>query len=131
MTGRVVAAVYVLMVAALATVGFATDATAPILLAGALALPTSIPAGIGFYAVVGLLGLAPGANPDSSTGSGGCSADGLCSSTSTGDAATWFLVTTDVLGVVALAAAAALNVVVASRLVRGRRAASARTRSGA
>lgn len=127
MIGRVLAAAYVLSVAPLATVGFATGSPAPILVAALLCLPTSVPAGIGFYVVVGLLGQLPGANPDSSSGSTACSPDGICTSTSTGDAATWFLVSSDVLGVTALVAAAVLNLL----LVRAAASRRARTRSAA
>lgn len=119
MIGRAVAAAYVLTVAALAAVGFVTESTAPILVAGVLSLPTSVPAVIAFYVVYGLLAQVPGANPDSSSGS------------SSGDLATWFAVTTDVVGVLALTAAAVVNVVVVARLLRRRALAPRADRSGA
>ena len=69
---RFSAAAYVLAVAATATIGFGTGSTAAILLAGALTLPTGVPAIIGFYLVYGLLALVPGANPDESSGWSSC-----------------------------------------------------------
>ncbi len=70
-------AAYVLTVGAIATYGFAADSTAAILTAAALALPTSIVAVPGFYLAYGLLALVPGANPSSSSGSGGCTPGGV------------------------------------------------------
>ena len=136
MTGRVVAAAYVVVVATIATVGFTTGSTAAILLAAALSLPASVPAMIGFYLVYGLLAQVPGANPDSSSGSMSCTAAGECSGSSSGDLATWFVVVTDVVGVLALTVAAVLNVLLVRMVWRGRRvrgsaSASARTPSGA
>ena len=126
MIGRVLAAAYVLTIATLATVGFVIDSPAPILVAGLLTLPTSVPAGIGFYIVVGLLALLPGANPDSSSGSA-CSPPTACDGGTVGDAATWFLVAIEVLGVAALVTAALVNLLVlravASRRARSRSAA--------
>ena len=110
-----VGAVYVLVVVAVATYGFTADSTAAILLAGAMAMPTSIPAVIAFYVVYGLLAQVPGANPDTSSGS---------ASTSTGDAATWFVLVTDVVGILALTVAAVLNVALVVTLTRPRRAPS-------
>jgi hypothetical protein len=114
-----------------AAYGFATGSSEKILLAGALALPSSVAAGIAFYLAVGLLALVPGANPSGSSGSGSCSADGVCTSFSTGGAAAWWLTASDVLGVVALAAAAIANVWLAgevwrdiNRFIRARRAPS-------
>ena len=136
MTGRVVAAAYVVVVATIATVGFTTGSTAAILLAAALSLPASVPAMIGFYLVYGLLAQVPGANPDSSSGSMSCTAAGECSGSSSGDLATWFVVATDVVGILALTVAAVLNVLLVRMVWRGRRvrgsaSASARTPSGA
>ena len=111
----------------LAAYGFATGSTETIVLAGALTLPCSVPAAIGFYLAVGLLALVPGANPDTAGGSGSCSAEGVCTSSSTGGAATWWLFTSDVLGVAALTAAAIVNVLLVSRAwtgLRSRRAPS-------
>ena len=103
---------YVVVVAGLAAVGFATESAAAILLAVLLALPSSVPAVVGFYLVYGLLAQVPGANPSSSSGSASCTSSGECQSSSTGDLAGWFSLTTDLLGVVALAAAAILNMAV-------------------
>lgn len=110
MTGRVAATAYVGSVAALATFGFASDSTGAILLATALALPCGLPALVGYYAAYGLLALAPGANPDRASGAASCPVEGRCESSSGGDAAAWFVVCADVLGVAALTAAALANV---------------------
>ena len=114
-------AAYVLAVALLATYGFAgAGSTAAILTAAALALPTSVVAVPGFYLAYGLLAQVPGANPSSGTSFGGCSPEGDCYEHTTGDLAPWFAVTTDVLGVLALTAAALLNVVLLRMLARRR-----------
>jgi len=113
---------YVLAVAAISTSGFTTESTAGILLAVLLALPMGAPALIGYYMAYGLLAQRPGANPSSSSGSAGCSADGVCHESSTGDAAVWFTHTTDLLGILALTAAAVLNLVLLRILVARRRA---------
>jgi hypothetical protein len=105
--GRVVAIAYVVTVAAIATFGFTTESTAGILLAAALALPSGVPALIGYYLAYGLLTQLPG-----------------------GDAASWFVPATEAVGVLALTVAALLNVVVL-RSLRGSASASGRTRSGA
>lgn len=110
MIGRAVAAAYVVVVAGVAAFGFATDSTAAILLAAALALPSGLPALVAYYAAYGVLALVPGANPSESSGSVSCTVDARCATTSAGDAALWFTTTTDALGVAALAAAAVTNV---------------------
>lgn len=102
---------YVLAVAVLATWGFTGESTAVILLAALLALPWSIATVPGYYVAYGLLGLVPGANPSTSTGSSSCSGGGTCRSSSTGDLASWFAVATDTLGILALTLAAVLNVI--------------------
>jgi hypothetical protein len=109
---------YVLGVAAIAGAGFAQDLTWPILLAAALTLPTSIAAVPGYYLSYGLLGLVPGANPSSVTGSASSGPSGTTFS-ETGGAA-WFTVTTDVLGVLALTVAAVLNVLLLRALITRR-----------
>ena len=114
--------VYTAVVAGLAAAGFITDSPAPILLAAALTLPASIVAVPGYYVVYGLLALIPGANPSSSSGSMSCTADGVCHGSVTGLPATWFLVATGVLGVLALTGAAVLNVVALRMLTIRRRA---------
>ena len=121
MIGRVVAVGYVAAVVSVAAVGFATGSTEKILLAGALALPSSVAGVIGFYLAVGLLAQVPGANPGSSSGSGSCSSGGVCTSTSNGGAAPWWLFTSDVIGVAALTAAAIVNVWMISQACRGLR----------
>jgi hypothetical protein len=135
--GRTAGAAYVLVVAAIAAVGFSTESTSAILLAGLLALPASVPAVMAYYVVYGLLAQLPGANPDSGSGSASCTPSGECHGSSTGDLATWFAIVTDVAGILALTVAAVLNVVFVRMLwrsrrgVRGSASASARTRSGA
>ena len=108
---RLFATLYVLGVAATATVGFTIDSTATILIAAFLALPSSVLAVPGYYLAYGVLALVPGANPSSSTGSASCSPDGSCQEISTGEPAAWFPIATDTLGILALIAAAVLNVV--------------------
>lgn len=92
--------VYALGVAALATNGFTTESTAAILLAAAATLPMSLVALPAYYVAYGLLAQVPGANPSTS------------STSASGDLAPWFAVTSDVLGVLALTAAALLNVAI-------------------
>ena len=117
---------YLAAVAGLATAGFVQDSPGPIVLAAVLALPSSIVAVPCYYLVYGLLALATGANPSSSSGSGSSAAPGDTSTTvTTDDMATWFAVTTHVLGVLALVAAASLNVLLVQAVLsrrRGRRA---------
>jgi hypothetical protein len=136
MIWRIVPVAYVATVAITSTIGFSTGSTAAVLLAGALALPASVPAIVGFYLAYGLLALVPGASPGSSSGSATCTPEGACHESSTGDLAAWFVVTTDVAGILLLTAAAVLNVAFVRRLrrrrrIRGSASASARTRSGA
>ncbi|MDQ1599987.1 MAG: hypothetical protein QOD68_1461 [Actinomycetota bacterium] len=118
---------YLAAVAGLATVGFVQGSPGPIVIAALLALPASIVAVPGYYVVYGLLALVTGANPSSSSGSGSgsASAGGSSTTVTTDDTATWFAVTTHVLGVLALVAAAALNVLLVQAVLsrrRGRRA---------
>ncbi len=110
---------YVLLVAVTAAVGFIVGSPVPVLLAAAAALPASIVAMPAFYLVAGLLGLVPGANPSSSSGSASSSADGTITSHETGSAADWLTVTTHVVGVLALALAAVANVLLV-RAIRAR-----------
>jgi hypothetical protein len=111
---------YVLVVAVVATCGFVRGSTGVIALAALLALPTSVPATIGYYGVYGLLAQVPGADPSSSSGSVVCSSGGECQELSSGDLAGWFAVTTTVVGVLALTAAALLNVLLL-RMLAARR----------
>jgi len=114
---------YLAAVAGLATAGFVSGSPAPIVLAAVLALPASIVAVPCYYLVYGLLALATDANPSSSSGSGsGSSGAGGGSTTVTADdTATWFAVTTHVLGVLALVLAAALNVLLVRAVLSRRR----------
>jgi hypothetical protein len=112
---------YVLVVAGVATFGFTTESTAAILFAAFLTLPLSVAAVPAYYIAYGLLAQLPGANSSSSTGSSSCTAAGECHSSSTGDVAAWFALTTDIVGVLALATAAVLNVVVFRSLCVARR----------
>ncbi len=120
---RTVGAAYVACVFGVAALGFFfTDSTFTILLAAALSLPASVVALPGYYAAYGLLALVPGANPSSSSGSRACTAEGICGSTKTvGDPAPWFLVTTDVLGVLAFTGAGLVNLIAVTLLCRQRR----------
>ena len=112
---------YLAAVAILATAGFGQGTPGPIVLAAVLALPSSIVAVPCYYLVYGLLALVTGANPSSSSGSGsGSSAGGSSTTVTTDDVATWFAVTTHVLGVLALTVAAAVNVLLV-RAVTSRR----------
>ena len=117
---------YLAAVAILATAGFVQGSPGPIVLAALLTLPASIVALPGYYLVYGLLALVTGANPSSSSGSGsGSSAGGSSTTVTTGDVATWFAVTTHVLGVLALTVAAAVNVLLVRAVMsrrQGRRA---------
>ncbi|MCR6492484.1 hypothetical protein [Cellulomonas sp. P24] len=116
---------YVAVVAACATLGLTglTGHTAwPVLLAAAISLPASVVTLPGYYVVYALLGLVPGANPSSSSGSGSADAGGhLTSAFLTGTQATWFTLTTAALGVLLLTAGAVVNVVLVRVLVARRR----------
>ena len=102
---------YVVAVALIAAVGFTAQSAWPILLAALLAVPASIVAVPGYYLSYGLLALIPGANPSSNSGSATFAPDGrMLTTVSTGMPATWFTITTLVLGMVALTVAAFVNV---------------------
>ena len=116
---------YVLAVAATAALGFVIGSPVPVLLAAAATLPASVVTMPLFYVVTGLLGLVPGANPSSSSGSGSGTVDGTATTHETGAAATWWTVSTHVVGVLAIAAAAAANVLLVRRLRTRRRTTSA------
>ena len=121
----VVSWAYVAGVGVLAGVGFIGQSPWLILLAALLAVPVSLVAMPCFYVAYGLLAQIPGANPSTSTGSAAVSTDGASLwSVTTGSTASWFTITTHVLGIVTLVVAATLNV----RLARGLRA---RMRRGA
>ena len=102
---------YVLCVAVLAARGFYTASPEPILLAVLLSLPMGGPALVGYYMVYGLVSQVSRANPDVVRSGGRCTPNGGCESFTTGEPAEWFLQSMDLIGVLALAAAAVLNVV--------------------
>lgn len=112
---------YVLVVLVVAGVGFLTDSTVVILVAALLAVPSSLAAVPAYYLAYGLLAMVPGANPSSSSGSSTCPPAGECTTSTSADLADWFAVTTDMLGILALAAAALLNVLLLQALLAGRR----------
>ena len=101
---------YVLVVAAIAAVGFIRESPWPILLAALLAVPASAATLPAYYLVFGLLALIPEVNPSSSSGSGTGSTNEAVTYSVTGAPAMWFTITTEVLGVLALAVAAMINV---------------------
>lgn len=119
---------YVVGVTAVAASGFATGSTPTILLAAAIALPASAVAVPAYYVAYGLLALVPGANPSTSTGSASCLPHDRCHA-STSAAAGWFTLATDAVGILALVAAAVVNVVVVRTLL-ARRAARTPTSPG-
>ena len=116
-----VEAAYVLCVTAVAAWGFYSDSTAQILLAVLLALPMGAPALVGYYMAYGLLSQVGNANPDVARSGGRCTPYGGCESFTTGEPAEWFLNTMDVIGVLALATAAVLNVILLRILTARRR----------
>ena len=112
---------YVLSLAVVATIGFAAGSTPVILLSALATFPSSVLAVAAYYLAYGLLALVPGANPSSSSGSGSCTSHGDCLTSSATDMATWFTVTSEILGVLALIVAALLNVAVFQWLAARRR----------
>jgi hypothetical protein len=113
---------YVGAVALIAGVGFTGQSPWPILLAGLLALPASIVAVPCYYLAYGFLALIPGAKPSSSSGSATFAPDGrMLTSVSSGMPATWFTITTFVLGILALTVAAFVNVLLLRALAARRR----------
>jgi hypothetical protein len=118
---RLIASIYVLAVAVLATLGFTVGSAAIILVTAFLTLPSSIVAVPGYYIAYGLLAQVPGANPSHSRGSASCDSHGVCDAVTTGDPASWFTLTTDVIGASALIAAGVLNLVLLRRVVASRR----------
>ena len=127
---RLIAAIYVLAVAVLATLGFTVGSAAIILLAAFVTLPSSVVAVPGYYTVYGLLTQVAGANLSQSTEAGSCDSNGVCHAATTGDSASWFTFATDVIGALALIAAGVLNVVLLQRMIAARRARAARTQPG-
>jgi hypothetical protein len=115
------ASIYVLTVAATAAFGFVRESTPTILLAAALSFPASVIALPGYYLVYGLLASVTNANPSDASGSTSCTAGGDCTSSTSGDPAVWFQVTTDILGILALTCAAVLNAFLLCRMAERRR----------
>jgi hypothetical protein len=114
-------AAYIVIICALATWGFVVQSPWPIVLAALLALPASLIALPCYYLAYGLLALFPGASPSSASGFGTAAADGTTSSSSsTGSAAGWFTATTHALGIIALTAAAILNVLLVRAFIARR-----------
>lgn len=115
---------YVLMVGVLGIAGFTAGSASVILFTAFLSLPSSVLAVPAYYVAYGLLGMVPGANGSSSTGSGSCTPNGDCVTSTTGELAPWFAMTSDSIGIVALVAAALVNVTLLRRR-NNRRAARA------
>ncbi|MEO5611043.1 MAG: hypothetical protein ABIQ61_05070 [Ornithinibacter sp.] len=116
------ASFYIATVTVCAMLGFIVGAPWPILLAAAISLPASLVTLPASYVLVGLLAMVPGANPSISTGSGSVDASGnVISSVTTGLPAAWFTITTAVLGTLALALGAVVNVVFLQVLTAHRR----------
>ncbi|MEO5608554.1 MAG: hypothetical protein ABIQ61_10300 [Ornithinibacter sp.] len=113
---------YVTAITVCAMLGFVVGSPWPVLVAAAISLPASLVALPSYYLAYGLLALLPGANPSSSTGSGSVDASGsVLSSVTTGLPATWFTITTAVLGTLALALAAIVNVLLVQVVAAHRR----------
>jgi len=114
--------IYVAAVALVAAVGFIEQSPWPIVVAALLALPASIVTLPCYYLAYGLLALIPGANPSSNSGSSSSDAYGNTLATVTaGTPAAWFTLATHVLGILALTAAALLNVLLLRALAARRR----------
>lgn len=113
---------YVIAVGCAALVGFATDSTMLIVLAALAALPASVLAVPAYYVAFGVLAQLPGADTATVTGSVSCGPAGQCQESSAGDPAAWFTLATDAVGILALTAAALVNVVVLRRLAGSSRA---------
>jgi hypothetical protein len=119
---------YVGAAALFAVLGFIGKSPWPILLAALLTVPVSIAAVACYYLAYGLLALIPGANPSSSSGSATSAPDGrVLTSVSAGAPAAWFTITTSVLGILALAVAALVNVRLLRALAARRRSNAAKT----
>ena len=129
---RLVAAAYVAVVTGLAAIGAFSDSSWSLAGAALLSLPVSVVATVGYYLAYGLLAKVPGASPDLVSGSASCTAADVCRGTPTGGLAPWFSVTTDLVAVALLAAAAVADVVLvtsASRWLRSRSGGSGRRTS--
>jgi hypothetical protein len=102
--------VYVALIAALTAGGFIAHTPWPIVLAAGLTLPAGVVAVPAYYTLYGALAWVTGANPSKSEGSAYVAPDGTMTETVTGLTPLWFTITGGVLGVLILAAAAAVNV---------------------
>ncbi len=112
---------YVAAVTVLASIGFASGQALLIGVAALVTLPASIVALPAFYLGAGLMGLVPGANPSHETSSGYGGPGGVVVLSETGGPASWYLVSLDLLGLLALALAALGNVLLIDAVVRWRR----------
>lgn len=119
---RLAESLYVLLVVVLGITGFLAGSAPLILLAACLSLPSSVLAVPTYYVAYGLLAMVPGANPSSSSGSGACTANGDCVTSTTGELAPWFAITSEVIGILALVAAALVNVALLRRITERRAA---------
>jgi hypothetical protein len=108
---------YLAAVTVVAVLGFTTDSAPLILTAAALTLPASVIALPAYYLVYGLLALLPGANPSEASGSFSCTPAGECTGSESPGLATWFAATADVVGILALVAAAFANVWLLGRVL--------------
>lgn len=119
---NVKSSLYVVAVALIAAVGFTEQSVWLILFAALLAVPASIVAVPCYYLAYGFLALIPGANASSNSGSATFAPDGrMLTTVSTGMPATWFTITTVVLGILALTVAAFVNVLLLRALAARRR----------
>ncbi|MEO9151804.1 MAG: hypothetical protein ABI243_05335 [Lapillicoccus sp.] len=111
---------YVVVVAVIAAVGFVGHTPLPIIGAAVLAAPASAGLVPCYYLAYGLLAQVPGANPATSSGHGTVMPDGTRVDVVDGAQAVWFVVTTQTLGIVTLALAACLNVVILRAIASGK-----------
>ena len=112
---------YVAAVMLLAAVGFATGQALLVGIAALVTLPVGIAAVPMIYLMAGVMAFVPGANPSQASGSGYAGPHGHVVVTQTGQPASWYLVSIDVVGVVVLVLAAVANVLLLDLLVRRRR----------
>jgi hypothetical protein len=123
---------YVAAVTVMAAVGFVAETPVPILLAALLTLPASLVALPSYYLTYGLLAWITGANSETSSGYGGGSADGSVTwSVVMGGPPAWLTLTSGLLGVLALTAAAVTNAAVLQAIRERRQVQSQDERSRA
>ncbi len=114
--------IYVVVIALLATTGIVGQSPWPVLIAALLTLPACVAVVPCYYILYGLLALIPGANPSSNSGSESQSATGATiTSAMTGAQASWFVITTQAIGILAFTIAAILNVILLRAVVARRR----------